>query len=366
MRSALLLALTAGTFSSAVPLTSKHNTVPVNPIKVASSKFLCNVTSDLPVNRDLGFVGKIQNTMIYTYGDTLASNGSFYMTSDSSSIGTNSPCHVLNTQRTADGHHPTDMVAPNSKWGTPKEVNSADAFGGTNVLPTGGNNGMMFFLKNHRPIGGTEYIAGAGVASVTLSASKNVTTSRLAEYWWDGRAGEPWYGDIGAYSDGNYVYGYGHGNNSMYAYMTRAPVAGWKNVTNYQYWNGANSTWQSARLFHPTTAQSMQWNSAEGAVWAVDQGQMIWSPYYKKVVWVYTIDWADNAQGVYGIYARTADQPTGPWSNAVKLYSASKLPGEQFVYCAVANPYFDSTGKSIIVTVDNGPAIVQATRVMFE
>ena len=130
-------------------------------IQVSSTSFLCNVLSDLPVTRDLGFVGRIQNTMIYTYGDTLSNTSSFYMTSDSSAIGTSNPCYVLNTQRTSDKQHPTDMVAPNATWG---EVNTADAFGGTNVIPFGGihsNQGVMFFLKNHRPLGQADYIRGA-------------------------------------------------------------------------------------------------------------------------------------------------------------------------------------------------------------
>ena len=140
---------------------TKRATPPASPIRIASTKFLCNVTSDLPVVRDLGYAGRIQNTTIFTFGDTLSNTSSFYMTSDSSSIGTADPCYVLNTQRTADGQHPTDMLAPNAAWG---EVNTADAFGGTNVIPTGGsssNEGVMFFLNNHRPSGQTAVIRGA-------------------------------------------------------------------------------------------------------------------------------------------------------------------------------------------------------------
>lgn len=125
-------------------ITKSTTTPPANPIKVASANFLCDVTSDLPLERDLGFVGKIQDTVIYTYGDsqTLPGYPNWWMTSDSSSIGTSDPCHVLNTQRTSDGQHQTDMIAPNSDWG---ETNTEYGFGGSNVLATSGNEGMMFY-----------------------------------------------------------------------------------------------------------------------------------------------------------------------------------------------------------------------------
>ena len=84
------------------------------------------------------------------------------LTITTGAIGTDDPCRVLNTQRTKDGQHPTDMVAPNSAYG---ETNTADAFGGTNVIPLGGvrtaSQGVMFYLKNHRPIGQANYIKGA-------------------------------------------------------------------------------------------------------------------------------------------------------------------------------------------------------------
>lgn len=79
------------------------------------------------------------------------------------------------------------------------ETNTADAMGITNVIETTPNKGMVFFLKNHRPEGGEKYIAGGGVAEVTMNG--NVPSAvRTAEYWWDARKGEPYYGDVTAYS----------------------------------------------------------------------------------------------------------------------------------------------------------------------
>lgn len=369
MRFSFCLALAASTLSAAVPYTRRNHhphpkrAAPSSPINVASSNFLCDVSSDLSVTRDLGFVGMIQDTMIYTYGDTSSSTGAFYMTSDSSSIGTSDPCQVLNTQRTLGDAHPTDMIAPNVLWG---ELNTVDGFGGTNVVATQGNDGMMFFLKNHRPMGGDDYIVGAGVASVSLSSSKNVTTTRLADHWWDAQAGEPWYGDIGAYNDGTYIWGYGHGGSThMYVYLTRVLISGWQDLSNWEYYDGSSDSWSNSRMYNPTSEQALQFNDAEGPAWGVGQGQMIWSPYYNKIVWIYIGDYEANGQGLWDVYARTADQPRGPWSSPVELYTVQQS-GADPVYCAVANPYFDSTGKSIVVTVDNGAATLQATKVIFE
>lgn len=59
----------------------------------------------------------------------------------------------------------------------------------------------------------------------------------------------------------------------------------------------------------------------------------------------------------------------GPWSAETTLYTVQ--PEEEngvknFVYCAVANPYYDESGKSIVVTINNGSATIQATKVVFE
>ena len=283
------------------------------------------------------------------------------------------------------------MVAPSSAWG---ETNTADAFGGTNIIPLGGvrtaNQGVMFYLKNHRPIGQANYIKGAvrlplihcshileghrltltqGLALVTLSGTKNVTTTRLSEYVWDAVAGEPQYGDVGAYTDGTYIFGYGHGSTSatqLYTYLTRNLLTTWSNTSKWEYFNGSSNTWSTTRLYNPAPSVALQWNPADGSAWAIDQGQMIWSAYYGCIIWVYTIDWSDNGAGLYSVYARTAKTPQGPWTAAVKLYSVQAATAGGLVYCAIANPYYDASGKSIVVTVANGANVIQATKVVFK
>lgn len=145
--------------------------------------------------RDLGYVGQIGSHVVHTYGDTLNGPGSsFYMTSDSSAIGMNGACKVLDSAL-ENGDHPAQFVPIEAKWG---EVNTADSMGITNVQPTGPDTGMLFFLKNHRPNGNNQVI-GAGIAEVTMNGNVPKAT-RLAEYWWDTQAGEPNYGDITSYS----------------------------------------------------------------------------------------------------------------------------------------------------------------------
>lgn len=119
---------------------------------------------------------------------------------------------------------------------------------------------------------------GAGVAAVNVSSKYPPVPSiqRLAEYWWDG-ATEPWYGDVGAVRWQDYVYAYGHANNSAYVYLTRVA---WQNATDlgcYEYWNG--ETWQSERLYNV--------GEKEGVFWQINQGQVIWSNHYNCFLFVY-------------------------------------------------------------------------------
>jgi len=77
--------------------------------------------------RDLGFVGEIDPTMLFTFDDTMSIGSPFYMVSESSSVGNSDPCYVLNPQYASDGAHTTSMIAPNAASG---ESSTDDAFGG--------------------------------------------------------------------------------------------------------------------------------------------------------------------------------------------------------------------------------------------
>lgn len=42
--------------------------------------------------------------------------------------------------------------------------------------------------------------------------------------------------------------------------------------------------------------------------------------------------------------ATTATQPTGPWSDPIIIFNATEM-----IYGPVAQPYYDSTGKTLVV-----------------
>jgi hypothetical protein len=135
----------------------------------------------------------------------------------------------------------------------------------------------VYFLLNHRP-DGINHLLGAGVASVNVTPTHPPipAAQRLSQYWWDGDT-EPWYGDVGAIRSGDYIYAYGHAKTTPYVYLARVL---WQNATDlscYEYWNG--DCWQTDRLSSP--------GEKEGVFWQINQGQVIYSNYYRCFVFVY-------------------------------------------------------------------------------
>lgn len=65
------------------------------------------------------------------------------------------------------------------------------------------------------------------------------------------------------------------------------------------------------------------------------------------------------------VLLKTAQRPEGPWSDAVTLYQATPLQQDSSIYAAVPHPYFDETGKTLVVTFTNHPNTIQAVRVVF-
>ena len=66
------------------------------------------------------------------------------------------------------------------------------------------------------------------------------------------------------------------------------------------------------------------------------------------------------------INARTAPAPAGPWSDNTTLYQATPITKGSTTYAAVPHPYFDTTGKTLVVTFTNHPNTIQAAKVTFE
>lgn len=60
----------------------------------------------------------------------------------------------------------------------------------------------------------------------------------------------------------------------------------------------------------------------------------------------------------------TADKPEGPWSESVTLYEATPITEGSSIYAAAPQPYFDTTGKTLVVTFTNNPNCIQAINVV--
>jgi hypothetical protein len=65
------------------------------------------------------------------------------------------------------------------------------------------------------------------------------------------------------------------------------------------------------------------------------------------------------------VLAKTSPAPEGPWSDSVTLYQATPITNGSSIYAAVPHPYYDLTGKSLVVTFTNYPNVIQAINVVF-
>ncbi|EXJ55494.1 hypothetical protein A1O7_08421 [Cladophialophora yegresii CBS 114405] len=302
------------------------------------------------VKRDLGFQGQIGPYVLLSYGDTLYSDASYSdtwrgMTSDSVALATQDPLVVVDPFLNTDGYPPQFCPLISSFGEDPSEC----AMGITNVVETTApNEGIIFFLLNHRP-NGTNNLMGAGVASIILDTSSYPPVPQISrlppQYWWDATC-EPWYGDVCALRWKDHIYAYGHGmEGNPWVYLTRVRADEATNVNCYEYWNG--EAWQSGRLDGTAIGEK------ESVFWQINQGQVIWSNYFGY-------NWMNSK-----VLLKTAQRPEGPWSDPITLYQATPLTDGSSIYAAVPHPYFDESGKSLVVTFTNHPNTIQAVRIVF-
>jgi hypothetical protein len=284
IRSIITLCLTAGLQAHPIATSSYTNTSTTrhHELVVSHVAFLGDVHSKTTyVVRDLGFQGQIGPYILLTYGDTIFTDRNYKndtfrgMTSDSMALATHDPLQVVDPALDENGY-PRQFCPLHKGF---DEDPSECALGITNVIETSPGEGIIFFLLNHRP-GGINNLRGAGVATVTLSNTyppiPNVT--RLSRYWWDGDT-EPWYGDVCALRHNNYIYAYGHAKDDPFVYLARVH---WESVTRldcYEYWNGEG--WQKQR---PKTTEL---GEKASMFWQVNQGQVMWSPYFGCFLFVY-------------------------------------------------------------------------------
>lgn len=66
------------------------------------------------------------------------------------------------------------------------------------------------------------------------------------------------------------------------------------------------------------------------------------------------------------VLVKTAQRPEGPWSEPVTLYQAKPITEGSSIYAAIPHPYFDGSGRTLVVTFTNHPNVVQAVKIKFE
>ena len=202
------------------------------------------------------------------------------------------------------------------------------------------------------------HVIGTGVASVALDNGVPIA-SRTSDYWWNADAGEPFYGDVTAYTYGPYIWALGHGGpDGLSAYLTRVDKSSWNDVSAYEYYNGETDTWQKERLYHPSSAMAVQ------GLWGIDQGQMFWSAYYQKHMLIYMLKWPDSS-GKFQVWGALADRPRGPWTTGALLFEVAAETALDLVYCSIAQTQYDPSHKTVVVTVCNGSVKIQAFKVTF-
>lgn len=345
------------------------------PISVSCVELLGDVHSTTTyVKRDLGFPGQIGPNILLTYGDTMYSDAKYSdlwrgMTSDSVALATHDPIKVLdvNLCEVNNQSFPDQFCPLLAEYG---EDPSCWSCGITNVIETAPGQGILYYLLNNRPDGKNNLI-GAGIATISVSDTyppiPSLTRLPGQQYWWDASC-EPWYGDVGSiYASDGYIYAYGHAQDLPWVYLTRVPLQNATSLSFYEYWNGEN--WQSERLYDMGEKEGVFWqikyapncknHTGEFTDPRRSQGQVVWSAYYSCYLFVYCDNWMDNK-----VLAMTAQKPEGPWSEAVTLYQATPITAGSSIYAAVPHPYYDVTGRTLVVTFTNHPNCIQAIKIV--
>jgi hypothetical protein len=378
-----------------------------NPIVVASSTFLGNLTADNSCShRDLGFTGSINNVWYHIWGDTLACDpgvtdpskdphkNTEYQVRDAISQSTSNPLKVHDLH--LDNFKPVPRQLQFLPFDKSFGENVNTGFGGTSLCETNATAGeAAFFYLVVRINLAPDYhglvdwhsvlkapaekgvpIKGAGVARVSTAFGTPTVEKRFGNQgiWWNSTK-YPRYGDQAAYRDtqGPYIYAWGGapisitGDGSNNVYQTRVLATQAFDLTKYQYWHGRATGWNSTPL---TT-----FNSETAVMAGTGQGQVVYNNYYKTYFFIHTckylphlpfdrIHWHHFAD-IEAILIRTAPNPEGPWTNDVQVWTAKSV-GAGYTYAGVAHPYFDTTGKTLIVSYTNSPNVNEVVKVNFK
>lgn len=304
--------------------------------------------NDTTINtvRDVGSSGKIDDTIIWVFGDTFAFNEHWQMK--------NLTC---NTAATGDIHDVQHTTYHNMDNGVPQtfvpysEAEHADMvrwnWNGShrwglwvsNVVQTGPGEGVVFFQKD-LILGKDQkdiHSKGTGVARVTLDPELGPIAYRTPEevFW---GPDEPSFGCFTTVVYDDYVYAYG-GTNYYNCYIARVHKSEALDKSKYEYWTG--SSWTSKMPKYPLA------NKEASMFWALQAGSIIYSKRFKKWLVIYDTIWMDHS-----IQMKMSDSLTGPWGP--ETYFVAETPQKKVKtfnnYCMYAHPEYDASGRSLLVS----------------
>ena len=332
----------------------------VLPPKPGNVTYLGKLAYDDPrIARDLGFTGVLNGQIVWTFGDTLlqppTGGNALPCSTDSAALGDFAHPLAVHDKNVASNGCPHEWI-PFDATELANGGGGQFAEGGTNVVEYAPGKGLVWFLKNDRGPGGTG-IVGAGVATVTADPSGPIAV-RAGDTMWN--SFEPWWGDVGVTYDAadDHVYVFGHGPSpaqlSNSVFLAKVPAARATDVSAYEYWNAATSSWTAQRFANGqlgtlavTRAQALFPPDALG------QSNAFWSTYYNTWMLVY-----GTSFGYSDVMVMTAPALEGPWTPGFTI--ASTCPNQQcsaIRYAIAPHPEFDPTGKTLLVTWTDSNAI---------
>lgn len=314
------------------------------------------------VSRDVGNSGVLDGKVVWGWGDTLMGAG-----------GRGSKANICATDSTSIGDLSNRMNATDTAlWDNntfvanfipclPHEEKDGGlvcyAFGGSNVIEYAPNQGLLYFLKIHRP-DGKNHIKGAGVAKVYMEGNVPKCRREMETLW---SKEEPCFGDVGIAYDSRdgYVYVFGKGPQQddeqlvRRTYLCRAPIDRAFDINAYHYWDNGSKAWgPQRRTTHGGFGTAkITYEQAIFPYMAMDRSAPFWSNYFNKWMFLYGNSW-----GYSDIYVMTADRLEGPWDTHGGMIVASTQPegGEpvagEFRYAVNAHPEWDESGKTVFVT----------------
>lgn len=303
--------------------------------------------------RDLGFTGVLDGKIVWCWGDTLmgTEDSARICAVDSTSIGAmQAPMCSMDTA--LDAQDNVRSWIPTTAEEDAGGGYTCYSFGGTNIVETAPNRGVVWYLKMHRP-GGVYTCHGAGVATCSMRGGSMPVATRAGEKLWN--AFEPGWGDVGAClnaADGH-VYVFGHGPStdaelSSRTYLCRVPAGQATDVAAYEYWLDDERTWTKRRIANGALGTINCTKEQAIFGWhAMNQSAPFWSNYFNCWMFLHSTGWP-----VSPVICQTADRLEGPWTDHGEV--ATTLPaGHQedgFRYAVNGHPEFDPSGKTVLAT----------------